>query len=175
MPRSKKQSKKRFKKNNLWLKLAIAIGLLTTIAVGIYSVNTFLNSEQENKGFFVCNDANTVCELSQHAHADLSIYVCEKEVIFPKEKGDLSKAHTHKEKNLMHWHDRLRIDPKTKIPLDPTPLKISSFLKQMEYEFPKTCGTNPSPTLSVSVNGTKNSEMLDYTWRDGDAIIIEYK
>lgn len=174
MPR-KKTSKKRVAKNYLWLKLAVGIGLLIAVAVGIYSVNAFLNSEQEEEGFFVCDSENKICELSQHIHSDIKVVVCNKEITFPKEEGDLSEPHTHKEEAVIHWHDRMRVDPITREPLDPTPLKLLSFLQQMKYDFPKTCPNNSFPTLSITVNGEKIFEKLDYTWKDGDDIIVEYQ
>ena len=154
------------------------LGIIITITIAgflIFSAYFYQNSEQEKEGFFTCSQDNKVCELSQHIHSQIEVNVCGEKITLPKEKGKLNNAHTHKETNKIHWHERMQVDPITREPLDPTPLKISSFLKQMDYEFPNTCSGNPNPLLSVTVNGSMVDENLDYTWKDGDVIIIEYK
>lgn len=154
--------------------LAIAV-IVATVAFGIYSVSQFQHSEENITGFFTCNDEKTVCEQLQHLHADIEMDVCGKEIIFPKEKGRTDRAHTHKETNKIHWESSLKVDPKTLIPLDSSPFKISSFLEQMQYSFPKSCPTNPNPILMVTVNDQDMPSKLDYIWQDGDIIKIEHR
>ena len=154
------------------------LGALLIIALAgflIFSVYSYQNSEQEKEGFFTCSQDGKVCELSQHIHSQIEVNVCGEKITFPKQKGRLNKAHTHKERNKIHWHEKMQVDPATREPLDPTPLKISSFLQQMNYEFPNKCSDNSNPILSVTVNGSIVDKKLDYTWKEGDAIIIEYK
>ena len=151
--------------------------LLITALAGflIFSAYSYQNSEQEKEGFFACSQDGKICELSQHVHAQIEVNVCGEKITLSKEKGELNKTHTHKEKDKIHWHEKMQVDPATREPLDSTPLKISSFLQQMNYEFPDKCSDNSNPMLSVTVNGSEASEKLDYTWKDGDDIIIEYK
>ena len=154
------------------------LGALLIIALAgflIFSVYSYQNSEQEKEGFFTCSQDGKVCELSQHIHAQIEVNTCGEKITFPKEKGELNKTHTHKERNKIHWHEKMQVDPATREPLDPTPLKISSFLQQMNYEFPNKCSDNSNPILSVTVNDSIVDKKLDYTWKEGDAIIIEYK
>ena len=154
------------------------VGVTIIIALAgilIFSAYSYQSSEQEKEGFFTCSEIGKACELSQHVHAQIKINVCGEEITFPKEKGGLNKAHTHKEKNQIHWHERMQVDPITREPLNRAPLKISSFLQQMNYKFPNRCSNNSSPILSITVNGSEASEKLDYAWKDGDAIIVEYK
>lgn len=140
-----------------------------------YSAITYQNSQQEQEGFFTCNKDATICELSQHVHADIEMNVCTEEIVFPKEKGDITKQHTHKEKNKIHWqHGSMRVDPITRKPLDKTFLTISAFLEQMEHNFPNSCPNNNSPKLEVSVNGQIIKDGLNYVWKDADVISVGY-
>ena len=154
------------------------VGITIIIALAgflIFSVYSYQSSEQEKEGFFTCSQDGKICELSQHIHAQVEINVCGEKITLSKEEGELNKTHTHKESSTIHWHEKMQVDPATREPLDPTPLKISSFLQQMNYKFPNSCSDNSNPILSVTVNGSEVSEKLDYAWKDGDAIIIEYK
>lgn len=168
MPKNKK------KPSNIFKPL-IFIAVILAIAFGIYSVKQFQSSEENIAGFFTCNEEGTVCEQLQHIHADIEISVCGKEIAFPKEKGRTDRAHTHKEVNKIHWESSLQVNPKTRIPLDPSPLTIKAFLEQMEFAFPKTCPENPKPKLNVSVNGESTPLGLGHIWQDDDMIKIEYK
>lgn len=139
-----------------------------------YSVFTYQNSQQEKEGFFTCSKDGKICEISLHIHSEIQMNVCGEEIIFPKEKGNISKQHTHKEKNKLHWHATMKVDPTTRKPLDSTPLNLSSFLKQMEYELPKSCPQNIYPKLEVSVNGKNSEDKLNYIWEDADKISVSY-
>jgi len=178
MPKAKKTvSKKPPKKKNSLPIITIIIAVVALAILGFmgYSVYTYYQSEQEKEGFFACNQDGTVCELSQHIHADIDVTVCGKEIIFPKEAGRTDEQHTHKETNLMHLHARLKVDPQTKEPLNPTRRQVQAFLDQMDFQFPDTCPDNPNPTMTVYVNDIESSESLDYVWVDGDRIEIEYE
>lgn len=148
----------------------------------IYSVAQYYNQDVE-QGIIICKNQND-CSLSQHTHADLEVSVCGKEHIFPFEKGDLDKAHTHKEKNKIHFHTLLKVDPLTNEILDPTELKIKSFFKQMGERFDANCildkcngdlcSTTPGKT-SMTVNTIENSQLENYIWKDGDTIRISFE
>lgn len=171
----KKSPKKQPKKSsNKILQILIGVVLLGIIGYLIYSVVVFEQSEQEKEGFFACNEDKTVCELSQHIHSDIDLTVCGEHIVFEKEKGRTDEQHTHKEKNLIHWHARLNVDPTTHEPLDPTRVQIQAFLDQMEYSLPQTCPDNPNPTLTVLINEKPSDMGLDYVWKDGDTITITY-
>ena len=168
-----KKTKKKSKKI-----LSTILILLTTIVISLlaYSGYRFQTSEQEEEGFFVCNTEGTQCELSQHIHADIAINVCGEDIDFPREKGRTDEMHTHKEKNYMHWHARIKVDPTTREPLgeEKDRLTLQAFLNQMESEFPDSCPNNSEPTLSVFVNEEPNAQGLNYTWVDGDDIVVDY-
>jgi hypothetical protein len=159
-----------------YLQLAITLIVIGGVGFLAYSGYKFQTSEQEEEGFFVCNTEGTECELSQHIHADIEVNVCGENVEFGREKGRTDEMHTHKEKNYMHWHARLKVDPETREPTgtqkDRTTLQ--AFLTQMEFEFPDSCPNNSEPTLSVFVNEEPNTQGLNYTWVDGDDVVIDY-
>lgn len=167
--------KKKKSSSNVVFKITGAIVVLL-IAVGLwYSVTQYQSSDEEQTGFLVCNKENTICENSQHIHADIDVQVCGKEIEFGKEKGRTDKQHTHKEKNKIHWHARMRVDPVTKQPLDPTLISVQSFLDQMAYSFPTSCPNNPSPTMKVTINNVQRPEGLQAHWVDGDKIHVIYQ
>lgn len=176
MPKKKTTRSKKSPKKQGHKIIPLLIGLVVVTILGylIYSVIVFQQSEQEKEGFFACNEDGTVCELSQHIHADIDMTVCGEHIIFEKEKGRTDELHTHKETNLMHWHARLQVDPTTREPLDPTRRQVQAFLGQMEYTFPESCPNNPNPSLSVFVNDEPSEIGLDYVWKDGDTITVIY-
>lgn len=173
--KSHKQIRRPQKHSNSPLKLLV---LLAVIALGgffVYSVYSYQTSEQEKEGFFTCNADKTVCELSQHVHADIHMDVCGELVTFPKETGRTDMQHTHKETNKLHWHARVKVDPMTRAPLDPTLQTVQAFLDQMKYNLPEACTKNSSPLLEVRVNDVLEIRGLQYVWKDGDRISVTYK
>ena len=139
-----------------------------------YSAIVFKRSKQEEEGFFVCNQDGSVCELSQHIHSDIEVSTCGEDVDFEREEGRIDELHTHKEKDKIHWHDRLKVDPKTREPIEPSRSTIKAFFAQMDYELPSRCPNNSNPELEVTVNGLPAEAGLDYTWVDGDQITVNY-
>ncbi|MBI4080153.1 MAG: hypothetical protein HY430_00075 [Candidatus Levybacteria bacterium] len=172
----KKQSKKkRAKKQSPVVKLIYVTVIIIIIALLGYSVYAFKSSEENYQEFFICNNENTVCESSKHVHADITMHVCGKNVFLPKDAGRLDHQHTHKEQNKIHWHARLRVDPKTRKPLDSSLLTTRAFLHEINYALPQSCMDNATPSLRVFVNGKEKAEGLEYIWTDNDQIIVEYK
>lgn len=161
---------KKIKKNKIrklityWIILGVALGLF-------YSV-TFYYSVGAESGIVICNEDE--CSIAMHIHADIDVEVCGEKVNFPWEEGDLGGMHTHKERNLMHWHDITSIDPETNELLNPEEISIRAFLEQMEFEFPKDCNGDEAE-LNVLVNGLENLDKLDYSWKDKDEIIIKFE
>ena len=167
-----KEKKSRF---SSMLKIGALVAVLALGGFLWYSVSTYQSSDEEQTGFLVCNKENTVCENSQHIHADIDVQVCGEEVEFGKEKGRTDKQHTHKEENKIHWHARMKVDPVTHKPLDPTVIALASFFEQMEYTFPTSCPTNPSPKMSVTINEKPAPDGLNSFWVDGDKIKVVYQ
>jgi hypothetical protein len=156
-------------------KVGIAIIVLLIGAGLVYSTMLFKNSDYEQQGFITCNEDNTVCEESKHIHAEIEVSYCGEQIQFPKENGDTGKQHTHKERNKIHWHARIPIEPETKIYIDSTPRKLVSFFEQMGMTPPFSCPTNPNPDVEVIVNNNVQLEGLDYVWQEGDNIHVTIK
>ena len=148
------------------------IGILAIVAVLSYSVNFYYASDADS-GIISCNEEGE-CNIAMHIHADLDIKVCGEKINFKLEKGDLSGQHTHKERDLMHFHDTTQIDPDTGELLSPEEFTIKEFLNQMEFEFPKDCNGEPGE-LKVFVNNVETEELLEYPWKDRDKIRISFE
>lgn len=144
---------------------------LFLIWYGYMSYKAYVNSEADTQGFFICNKEKTICELSQHIHANIEMVSCGKEVYFPKEQGKTDKQHTHKEQNLIHWHARERVDPTTKEPLDRIPRELRSFFVQMDYKISEKCDEHKA-IFTLFVNGIEEKAGLDYIWKDKDKLKV---
>ena len=160
------------------IKRTLILSLLILAATGLsYSVYILYSSGAASQGVVVCT-TSTECYWSAHVHAEVNVNMCGKEFRFPVEKGRLDGPHTHEEKNLIHWHDRLKIDPSTKEILDPSSLTLGAFFDAMEMNLSETqigdmqngdlC--NGPSTLKMYVNGKPSASFRDYIWKDGDKI-----
>ncbi len=151
--------------------LPALLGLSSIAIVGalIYFAVSFKNSTYEQTGFITCNEQNTSCEESKHIHADIAVSICGQSIQFPKEKGDTQKQHTHKERNKIHWHARITVDPITRQYLDSSPRILYAFFEQMNTPIPTTCNGKPA-TTQIFVNNSPQT--INYVWDDGDAIRV---
>jgi len=146
--------------------------ILAIVALLSYSVYFYYVSDAES-GIISCNDEGE-CNIAMHIHADLDVEVCGKKINFPLEKGDLSGQHTHKERNLMHWHNITAVSPETYEILNPKEFYVQEFLNQMEFEFPEDCNGKPAE-LQVFVNNMKREELLEYPWKDDDKVKVIFE
>jgi hypothetical protein len=153
---------------SFWISIATLAGV-GIIGVLAYSVMMFQSSSYEKQGFITCNAENTVCEESKHIHADVHVTLCSNVINFPKEKGDTGKQHTHKERNKIHWHARINVDPVAQSYIDASPRRLSAFFEQMETPIPTTCNGKPA-AVQVLANG--QAQTMDYVWSDGDLIHV---
>jgi len=149
-----------------------SVVILTIVAFLAYSVSFYYVSDAES-GIISCNDEGE-CNIAMHIHADIDVEVCGKKINFQLENGDLSGQHTHKERNLMHFHDVTSIDPNTNELLRPEDFIIKEFLNQMEFEFPEDCN-GESGELKVFVNNIEKEELLEYPWKDDDKVKIIFE
>jgi hypothetical protein len=167
---------------NLFLMIFILV-LIVFGAVGYYSVLVYQDTEAESEGIVICE--GDVCEKSLHVHADIDIKACGKEIKVAKNKGKVTQQHTHSEKNKIHYHNRLRVDPITELPLDPTPLKLVNFFENIEITFTPTqiekytngdsCPNGGPGSVKMYVNGVENLELGEYKWKDKDKIEIRFE
>ena len=169
----------------LALRLVKVIMYLAVIAVLIlvgYSFYYFNLTSSESTGITVCE--GNECFWAAHIHAELQVLVCGEELYLPLESGDLSATHIHKERNQLHFHERLPVDPETKEVTDFSPLRLGVFFEKTTIPFTPDCIgdhcngdlCNGIPgTLTMTVDGQPNTEFQDYIWKEGDTIIIKFE
>ena len=165
----------------------IIYSLIVLIIIGLaYSVYFYKASvEESGENFVVCQSEDN-CIVALHVHAELNINICGKELDLPLEAGDKAGTHTHKERNLLHFEEKLKYDNKTSSILETEPIKLKSFFqyKGVNIKFSRECIANncngdlcnsKSGKLKFSVNGVENEEFENYVWRDKDRILIVFE
>lgn len=170
------------KTNWLW----IWCGVLAAIGLA-YSVLVFFAQGAE-KGIVVCETPEQPehCVISMHIHADVAVTVCGEEKSFGLEEGELAKTHTHKERNYIHFHERLPYDQTTETILDTTPLRVGNIFESIHVPFTSEClydhcngqtcsGKAESGRVKMWVNTVENTQFQDYVWKDGDQIRITFE
>ncbi len=105
------------------------------------------------------------CVWTAHRHFLLHVFEGTKEWPLPFEHGDLQGMHTHAEKQKMHWHGLIPVDPLTKKVLDWSPLHVSKIVDDMELS------TESAPQYIVNGLLVPASTVL----QDGDTIDIRYE
>ncbi len=152
------------------------------IAVTYFAIQYKKNVETEGGYLFFCDKGK--CFATEHVHADIYVSVCGKEISFEREEGGLLEQHTHKEKNLIHWHSPLPADPKTQRIIDYTQRTVGSFFTEMKMPFNETCiqdkcngdfCNEKNASLSMHVNGKENHQYDRYIWFDKDKIEIRFE
>ena len=160
----------------------IIVALVIVVLLG-YSYLAFRESKIEQEGVVVCRE--NVCEKSIHIHSTLLVSVCGKPQNLPKETGELTDLHTHKEKNTIHFHERLKVAPNGNL-LDPTPLMLDNavqalFNKKLTQEcFGEFCNGDSCPNgqpgkLSLTVNGKLEEKIPTFLWQDGNLIELTFE
>ena len=156
--------------------------LLAFLGYVAYSVHYYLTNVESFEEYQVCFEDK--CIKTFHMHSDINIFLCDELVLLPLEHGSLAGPHTHKERNLIHYHERLPYDPVSKKLLDTRPLVLGSFMQAMDIRFDsncvgKYCNGDPCPdgkigTVRMSVNGVPSAEFERFVWKDGDDIKIVF-
>ena len=88
--------------------------ILTMLALGAflaYSVWEYQKTGAGTQGLVTCAEGQ--CFWSAHMHTLIRIHECSERKHLPKFMGPLSGPHTHAEENIVHWHDKLAVDPQT--------------------------------------------------------------
>ena len=158
------------------VKLKIILILVGIIAV-IYLMKFSIDQYKEKAGaigIVICNEQE--CIKTLHIHSNIEFNFCGKTLTLPRETGPLDGLHTHKEKNRLHFHNKVQLDPDSKVQLFDKRLSIQEVIETFELE--KESGAlcegvvekNQNPT--VTVNGIEKT--LEYNWRDGDEIELTY-
>ncbi len=151
-----------------WLPIIVLI-VVAAIAGLSYSLYVFYSSGAAEKGIVVCDPQNpTDCLWQDHIHSLVIISIDGNVQDLPIEKGALDKAHTHEEKNILHWHNSLPYDPLKQEVIDKTPLTLKNSLNSIGVALPE------GGRLFVKKSGSWNriTEYGEYVWSDGDIIFI---
>jgi len=149
----------------------------------VYSVYTYRSSVEQIEEFEVCYEDR--CIKTFHIHADIAVHICGEKTLFPLEHGPLEGPHTHKERNYIHFHERLPYDPVTHRLLNDAPLKVGAFLTEMDLPFSSRCigkycnddlcSDEKAGIVRMMVNGAPQLEFDQYAWKDGDDIVITFE
>jgi hypothetical protein len=163
----------------IWAGYIVAIIVLGYIG---YSVYYYLSTQENVEEFEVCYADK--CIKTFHTHADISIELCGKRVMLALEKGALEGPHTHKERNMIHFHERLPYEPTTGKILDTKPLELGTFMNEMDMRFNDRCigqycngdlcPDGKPGAVRMFVNEQPNSEFDKYVWNDKDKIKITF-
>lgn len=191
MPRKKKTTKKSTKstpkkKSQTLSPLRILSGIIVLIlvAAGIYSYREYQNSEIETGGLIVCNEKGE-CQKSLHMHANLDVSICGQNKDLPKDTGRLDSVHTHKEKNLLHFEERLPADKNGNI-LNTEPLALKAALDGIlkmkasgqcigDYCNGGKCSNGKKANWQLTANGEKQEDFQNYVWKDGDKLELTFE
>lgn len=142
-----------------------------------YSIEQY-NLQGAAEGIVVCDQ--TSCILTTHIHADIEFDLCGQNPTLPRETGPLDGLHIHKEKNYLHFHDKINLDTAR---YRETGEKIWQFEKSLTIQevidvfalHPKTYCQTESIIIEVLVNDLPAPGGLLYNWKDGDTIKLIYK
>ncbi|MBS3059899.1 MAG: hypothetical protein J4432_00110 [DPANN group archaeon] len=159
--------------------LGINIAIVSILAILAYFGGQYGG---ENIPVVVC--AEGTCYMTMHIHSEITARVCGEAFAFGLETGELNESHTHKESGVVHWHDRLEVNPETQVPYDWGTLRLVNFFENLGLTFNSTtfdgysngdaCPDGSPGVLKMTVNGIPNSEFGNYVWADGDVIQIEF-
>lgn len=171
-----------------WSNLLMIVFAAGGIAAAFYMASFFKSEEQgvrSQKPIIFCQPQNALpeqqkCFFTSHIDVYLTIKVWGEEKTLPFEKGDLVKSHLHAEKNKIHWHSLISVDPKKKELEDKTQLTLGQALDDLGIPFDKDhlynfkngeTGLNgKSGILKILVNGQSNFEFRDYVRKPEDHI-----
>ena len=161
--------------------MGIFIVLLAGAAGLGYSLYITIKSGAVDAGVVSCPSAGQ-CIWTAHIHAYLPISICGEDYRLPIEIGALTGPHTHEEKNIAHWHDKLPYDKKTKEIMDAAPLTLGAFFDAIEVPFNSDriankknsdlCPDGSKGITKVLVNGTIVENPREYIWKNHDIIMI---
>jgi hypothetical protein len=169
------------KKRNPWIMAGYIAGIIV-LAYIAYSVWYFLANQESVEEFQVCSADR--CVKTFHIHSNIHFDICGKSINLPLEHGPLEESHTHKERNYVHFHERLPYDPVSGKLLDTTPLQLSTFMNDFDIRFNErciagycngdVCPDGKLGTIRMFVNEQPNTEFDKYVWKDKDEILITF-
>ncbi len=174
------------KKRSRVFNILISLVVIAVLVLLVYSYLTYKNSVSESGEDFVVCDQKGNCLIAMHIHTAVEISVCGNRVKLPPEAGDKTGTHTHKERDLLHFEERLKYDNLTQTILDKEPITLKTFFNHpdVNIKFNSTCISdkcngdlcNGSPgEIKFFVNNQTNNEFENYVWKDRDKIKIIFE
>ena len=150
----------------------ILLVVIATILGFFWLANFFGNGEktQSEKSLVICQPQNAPpeqqkCNWTAHIHFHLTVFKGSQEIPIDFEQGDLPGMHTHAEKNLVHWHGLIPVDPKNKEVTDWLALQVQKIVTDLKLS------QEGAPKFIVNGKEVEPS----YIWKDGDIIEIHYE
>ncbi len=169
------------KKKSLMHYLGYLVAALLVAGIG-YSVYYFLSGTENTEEYDVCVDDR--CIRAFHAHMQLSVELCGEKTLLPLERGPLDGPHTHKERNLIHFEERLPYEKETGRLLDTTPFRMETIMDIFEIPFTADCLGEycsgdfcPDGTpgvVTMTVNGEQRTDFEQYVWKDDDYVELRF-
>ncbi|RJQ28808.1 hypothetical protein C4571_02845 [Candidatus Parcubacteria bacterium] len=158
------------------------IGVALVVGFLVYSVVEYKKSGIAEGGVVTCG--NNQCFWSAHIHAYVPVTICGESYSFPKFKGALAEFHTHGEENVVHWHDKIPYDQKTKKFLESAPFALTVIFKNLDLpvdekglfrrENGAACEDGRNGVWKVFVNGAYYPDWRNYEWKDRDVIFFSF-
>jgi len=156
-----------------WSNVLIIGFVIVGLVAFFYVANRFSGGEKgvtTEKPITTCQPENAPveqqkCYYTAHSHFTLSLQVNGQKQDLHFEKGDLQKSHTHAEKNKIHWHTTIPVDPQTKQVTDYSQLKLKAVFDELKIDY-------QGKKVTVLVSGQEKQEGLDYIWQDGDSVEV---
>lgn len=156
-----------------WSNILLIVFVIAGLIAFFYVANRFSGGEKgvsTEKPITTCQPENAPpdkqkCYYTAHSHLSLRVQIDGKTQDLSFEKGDLQKSHTHAEKNKIHWHATLPVDPKTKKVTDYSSLKLKKVLDEFQIDY-------QGKKVMVVVNNQAKTEGVEYIWQDGDMIEV---
>lgn len=164
------------------IKQSVIASIVTVVAGGlVYSLAVVFTTGAIKTGVVTCLE-NGSCYWTAHIHGYYPISICGEEYRLPIEQGPLGGPHTHEEKNISHWHDRLSYDQKSGQITETDPLLVATFFKSInvpltnqsitDKENGDNCPTGAAGTLKAFVNGQYTPHIVSHIWQDKEVISI---
>lgn len=164
------------------IKQSVVASIVILIAGGlVYSLIVVFKTGAIKTGVVTCLE-NESCYWTAHIHAYLPTSICGQEYRLPIEQGPLGGPHTHEEKNIAHWHDRLNYDQKSGQITETEPLTVSTFFESINVVLTNQsiadkkngdlCPVGAAGTLKAFVNGQYTPDIVSHIWQDKEVISI---
>lgn len=138
---------------------ALAIGIVASLLIaGIgYSYYTYTQKLEKE----------AVAEvLVKEYSVKISGSICADPLVLPENSGDKNGLYTKSEKNRVYLSSQIA---------DQSLWKLQNVLSAFKIEFPANCSCAGKSQVRVTVNGSAREDKLEYAWKDGDNILIEYR